>query len=205
MKRVAVLFACLVLFFCLSANAQNSGLQSSSKGILNAVAFKALPQGMSIAVRPMDNSESNLLVQREFEKVLRTNGYTVSNDASLILTFEYRGDIGAWSTIDRRTILELEARGGREGGEDAKALFNLYNSSRGGILNKGRSRTSIVTQSQYRLDASVDSKSNGKRLWQAWTIADLESNDGLDLTLAMIPVMVGSLGRTVKKQPFTLP
>ena len=44
-----------------------------------------------------------------------------------------------------------------------------------------------------------------KRLWQAWTIADLESNDGLDLTLAMIPVMVGSLGRTVKKQPFTLP
>ena len=205
MKRLAVLFVSLVFLFCLPANAQDEDVQSGGKGILNAIAFKPLTQEMPIAVRPLDNSDSNLLLQREFEKALRTNGYTVSDNASLILTFEYRGEIGAWSTIGRRTILELEARGGREGGENAKAFINLYDSSRGGVLNKGRSGTSIITQSQYRLDASIDSKSNGKRLWQAWTIADLESHDGLSLTLAMVPVMVKSLGRTVKKQLFTMP
>ncbi len=205
MKRLAVLFACLSFLLCLPAKAQNDGFQSGGKGILNAVAFKPLTQKTPIAVRPLDNSDNNLLLKREFEKALRTNGYTVSNDADLILTFEYRGEIGAWSTIDRRTILELDAHGGRDGGEDAQARFNLYDSSRGGILNKGRSGTSIVTQSRYRLDASIDAKSNGKRLWQAWTIANLESHDGLSLTLAMVPVLVKSLGHTVKKQPFTLP
>ena len=52
--------------------------------------------------------------------------------------------MGAWSDAGKRTLLELTARGGDEGGEDAKARFNVFDSKRGGILNKGRGGTTVT-------------------------------------------------------------
>lgn len=200
MKLIGYLLAGLIVLASLEAIAQDSG-----DGLMNSVAYRQLPAGEAITVRALDNSDDNMVVLQEFEDALRQRGYTVSPEANFILSFETRDEIGAWTDDGRRTFVELSARGGDEGGEDAKARFNLYNSSKGGILNKGqRSGTSIMTPSQYRLDATIEDRRNGKRLWQAWTVADLGAYNGLTLTKMMVPIMVNNLGQTVKRQPFNL-
>ena len=201
MRLHRILLTCAALLAAHAAGAQGAG-----EGLLNAVAYKPLPAGGAITVRPLDNSDENLVLQQEFESALRAQGRTVAADAPLILTFEVRDTVGAWSTRDRRSIIELEGHGDGIGGDTHRARVNLYNSSRGGVFNEGRgSGTSIMTPSQYRLDATLDQRSNGRRLWQAWATADLGQSDSLDLTRAMVPVMVQSLGQTVKRQLFKVP
>jgi len=203
--RLAVFILVPFVFMALATlHSTRSWAQGYGEGILNAVAYRAIPSGQPLRVIPIDNSDQNIALQAEFERQLTASGHTISEDATLILTFETRDEIGAYTSRDRRAFIEMHARGGRDGGEDAKMLFNLYNSNSGGVFNTGKGETSIVTQSQYRMDVTIDDKSNGKRLWHAWTIADLGQSDGRTLTKSMVPVLVKNVGATIKRQTFPL-
>lgn len=194
-----------VVALALLALAGRPGAQITDDGLLNAVAYKPLPHDQPISVRPLDNSDANLVIQKEFERQLASLGYVIRPDASLVLSFDTRDEIGAWSDDGRRTVLELEGHGGVIGGDSARARFNLFDSDRGGIVNEGRSSgTSIVTPSRYRLDVSIDDKQSGERLWQAWVTAELQQASGAALTKAMVPGVVRNLGTTVKNQAIDL-
>ncbi len=117
MRLSGFVLACLGMVIVLLGTVQNAHAQgagdpgagqgSAGDGVLNAVAYRPLPQGSSIAVRPLDNSDENQVLQQEFERALRAGGYTVSKDANLILTFETRSQVGAWSDDGRRQLLQL--------------------------------------------------------------------------------------------------
>lgn len=206
MSRLGFLLACASLLFILPADMPNrAAAQSVGQGTLNAVSYFPLPGGTSIAVRPLDDTDDNLILQDEFERRLRAQGYTVSADAPLVLTFETRDEIGAWSDSGQRRPLELKQSQAASGIQDPRVQLNLYDSKRGGVFNEGRGRTAITTPGRYRLDASIDDRSNGQRLWQGWSVAELGAFDSLQLTRAMVPAIVGSIGQTLKRQPFNLP
>jgi len=203
--RLAVFILVPLVFMILATlHSARSWAQEYDEGILNAVAYRTIPDGQPMRVVPIDNSDQNIALTAEFERQLTASGHTIHEDATLILTFETRDEIGAYKSRDRRAFVEMHARGGREGGEDAKMFFNLYDSNSGGVFNTGKGETSIITQSQYRMDVTIDDKSNGKRLWQAWAIADLGRSDGRTLTKSMVPVLVKNVGSTVKRQTFSL-
>ncbi len=193
-----------LLMFVLVLPATNLAWAQGPEGLMNGVSFKPLPAGSVIRVRALDNSDYNLVLQADFESALRSKGYTVSQNASIIFTFETRNEIGSWSTIGRRHILSLESYGGQGGGENAKAKFNVYNSETGGLFNRGRSGTTITTPSRYRLDVTIDDRTNGKRLWQGWSEAKRAASDELKLTRRMVPVIVDGLGRTIRRRTFPL-
>jgi len=174
----------------------------AADGVMNSVSFRKFPQNAQLQVQALDNSDSNLALQKEFERVLLAEGYTLSNNAALVLTFETRDEIGAWTTTDRRHVLSFESKGGREGGENVKARLNVFNSQSGGLLNKGQSGTNIATPSSYRIDVSVEDRSTGKRFWQGWSIAKLGAGDGQTLTTKMIPALVQEIGKTVRQKSF---
>jgi hypothetical protein len=210
MRRFPIAFHILAAVFVFSSFAQIAAAQTGvpqggEKGLLNAVAYLPITKGQAIAVSSLSDSVDDLALKKTFEQTLRAAGYSLSADATLILTFEVRNEIGAWSETGRRHVLELTARGGGAGGDNAKALLNLYDTNRGGVFNRGSSGTSIVTPSKYRIDAQIDDRTNGKRLWQAWATADLGDYNSRDLARAMIPELVKSLGRTVKRQTFAIP
>ena len=206
MRRFLIAFYILAAAFVFSSFADIAAAQTSGEnGLLNAVAYLPIAKGQAIAVRSLSDSDDDMALKRTFEQALRAAGHLLSADATLILTFEVRNEIGAWSETGRRHVLELTARGGGDGGDNAKALLNLYDSNRGGVFNRGSSGTSIVTPSKYRIDAQIDDRTNGKRLWQGWATADLGGYDSRDLTRAMVPELVKSLGRTIKRQTFTIP
>jgi len=147
-RNFAVLFvvaACAGLIASPDTSAQDAG-----QGTLNAVSFKPVPVGVPIFVRPLDDSDENLALKQRFEAVLRERGYALAADASgLVLTFETRDDIGSWSSSGRRTVLEFQGAGGREGTEDVEARLRLFDSQRGALLNKGRGGTRVVAPSNF--------------------------------------------------------
>ena len=202
MKRFGILVVTLALLVAGRASAQ-----SVDEGLLNAVAYKPLPAGVAITVRPMDDSDENLILQKHIEGELKAQGYSVSGDGALILTFETRDTVGAWSDAGRRSVLEFEYKSEEGiGGDKERLRLNLFDSAKGGVFNEGGAHgTSILTASQYRIDATVDDRRNGERLWQAWATASRQQSDGNTLTQSMVPVIVKNLGKTVRRQTFQLP
>ena len=181
-----------------------AGDSAAAQAFVNSVSYQPLPERAGVTVRPLDNSDANLKLKVSIEEALRAKGFGITKDSPLVLSFDTRDEVGAWSETGRRTILELRAEGGREGGEYAHAKVNVFDSASGGLLNEGRSGTSITTPSTYRIDVTVDDRTSGRRLWQGWAIANLAYGERNDLDRAMIPVIVQNLGRTTTRQPFNL-
>lgn len=204
MRRFTYLSALIIAIMTFLPPVGTAQAQSMGEGLMNALSYKSLPANAVFSVRPLDNSDQNLRLKQEFENALRAKGYGVSDDAALVINFETRDEIGSYSTRNKRSVLELQARGGREGGEDAKMRFNLYDSNSGGMLNTGKGETTIQSPSEYRLDVSIDDKSTGKRHWQAWTVAGLDRSDSTALYIGMIPEMVANMGERVKSHVFEL-
>lgn len=205
MRQIAVLLACLVAWAANDALAQAATpAEGGPKGTMNAVAFSPMPSNTPIAVRPLDDSDVNVRLKKMLEATLRSKGFNVDDKATLVMTVETRDEVGSWTDQGRRSLIELQAKGGRDGGEDAQAMLNIYNSTRGGLLNEGRGGTSIATPSTYRINVTVDDRNNGKRIWQGWTVADLGHGDRETLSKAMVPALMGHLGLTVSLQPFDI-
>lgn len=205
MTRTAVLLACLVAWAANGALAQTAApAQAGPKGTMNAVSFSPMPSNVEIAVRPLDDSDANLRLKEMFAAELRSKGFRVVDKSTLVMTVETRDEVGSWTDQGRRSLIELQAKGGRDGGEDAQAMVNIYNSTRGGLLNEGRGGTSIATPSTYRINVTVDDRNNGKRIWQGWTIADLGHGDREALAKAMVPALMGHLGLTASLQSFDI-
>jgi hypothetical protein len=198
MNRLFIVAAGVLVLFGAPAWGQGSGL-------LNAVAYKPLTAGSTLAVSPLDNSDQNLRLQVIFENELRARGFIVSSDAALVLTFETRSSPGIWTDGGSRRIIELSDRRDQAGVEAPRVQLNLYNSLQGGVFNAGRPGTNVGAPGQYRLDATINDRRSGERLWQGWATAPLIRSDGITLSMSMVPVMVGSVGTTVKRKPFDLP
>ena len=170
---------------------------TAMEGTVNAVAYKPIPAGQSMAVQPWDNSDENLKLAEEFTAILVKLGYRVSDDAPLVISFGTRDVLGYWSAGQRRHILELEGHGGRTGGENARVRLNLY-SSQGGVLNKGKEPGNVVP-SKYMLEVILERR-KGERLWQGEATAALNRTDGFSLLRAMLPALLNHMGQTVRQK-----
>ncbi len=173
-------------------------------GLMNSISFRKIPTNAILQVQALDDSDDNLALIKVIENILRQRGYRIAPDATLILTFETRDEIGAWSGTDRRHLLSFEAKGGRGGGEDARARLNFFDSNSGGLINKGKGGTSIATPSSYRIDVTVENRSDGKRYWQGWSEGKLGAGDGFTLTKKMIPVLIDGIGKTIRQKTFEI-
>ncbi|MDH5748871.1 MAG: hypothetical protein OEY85_06135 [Rhodospirillales bacterium] len=200
MKRLVFLFVGLGVLLVLPATVFAEG-----DGRMNAVSFSPLPRGVEISVRPLDNSDQNIVLQKQFEQVLQGRGYKISENASLILTFEVLEQVGRWSSAERRTIFEVEGRQSSSGNDDTRARVSLFDSNRGGVFNKGEEKRSGAIPSQSRMDVNIDDRNNGKRLWQAWITGDHGRGGAQTLTKAMVQAVVDIMGQTVKSRPISLP
>lgn len=193
-----VFFVILALFGAIAAQVSPVRAQ----GVVRAVAYLPLPGGISVEVRTFDDSDNNMELKRELEKALRARGIGTADDAPYILNFEVKNRIGSLTTAGNRHVLSLESRGGRGGGEDAKARVNVYDSYNGGLLNKGVGDSRVSNRTVYRLDVDIEDRSSGKRLWDGWAEAELVGGDGHELTLGMVPAVVARIGETVKRAAF---
>lgn len=172
--------------------------QESVTGVIHSMSFQSMPEGLPILVRPLDDSPENLTIKTQLEQALAKAGYSIAKTASfLVLSFETRRELGGGPTPRRpvtRTFVERH--------EDSLMADKRYNPQIGKGSPVG---PSAISASRFRLDATLDDKQSGKRLWRGWAIAPMQRDDTANLTKAMAPVMAESLGETVREQPFEIP
>jgi hypothetical protein len=181
--------------------------QESPTGVLNAVSFKPLPAGAPILVRPLDDTDENLVIKKDIEAALTARGYTLSTDPQgIVLSFESRSEPGYWTSTRQRKFIELEgtAGTGTRASKNSRGMVNLYDSQQGAVLNKGNQSIVTPAATLYRLDVNIDDKTDGKSLWRGWAIANLAEADAVNLAKAMVPALVDNIGKGAKEQSFKL-
>jgi hypothetical protein len=173
---------------------------------MNAVSYQPMPAGTALQVRPLDNSDHNLILKADFERALRAKGYTISTDAKVVFTFETMDTAGAWTGEGPNPFVELSNNPDQTGIEAPRVRFNLFNTQRGGILNPDRTEvTRMVTPSSFRIDVTIDGLTDGKRFWHGWGSIDIGAGDNREMTRAIVPVMVEGVGKTIRQQTFHVP
>ncbi len=179
---------------------------AAADGRLNAVAYQEIPAGTALMVRPLDNSDHNLLLKADFERALRSKGYTISQDAKVAFTFETMDTAGAWTGSGPNPFVELSNNPDQTGVEAPQVRFNLFNTRRGGILNPERTETTrMVTPSSFRIDATIDSLTDGRRFWHGWGIVNVGADDSRERSRALVPPLVDGIGKTIRQQSLQVP
>lgn len=167
-------------------------------GMLNAVAYDQVTPGLSIAVRPFDDTDLNLAVKARFEEELRRVNRSTSPNAVLVLSFGTEVIRGRFSE-DRRDLGRFEAGTGA----GAELQFNVWSSSRDSLLG-GRQKSGEREPNVFHLDAVLRDERTGKTLWQGDAYYAMMTADPLRIARSMVRPMVLNLGRTVQKMPFEL-
>lgn len=179
---------------------------AAADGRLNAVSYQEIPSGTALMVRPLDNSDHNLLLKADFERALRSKGYTISQDAKVAFTFETMDTAGAWTGSGPNPFVELSNNPDQTGVEAPQVRFNLFNTRRGGILNPDRTETTrMVTPSSFRIDATIDSLTDGRRFWHGWGIVNVGADDSRERSRALVPPLVDGIGKTIRQQSLQVP
>lgn len=172
--------------------------QETVSGVINAMSFHPLPKGAPILVRPLDDSPENLVIKRDIEQALTDKGFTLAEeDSFLVLSFETRRELGGGPAPARRVTNRFVERH-----EESDIGDRRYKPQIGKTSPKG---PSSISASRFRLDATLDDKQNGKRLWRGWTIAQMQGDETRNLAKSMAPLLVDSLGKTVRQQSFDIP
>ena len=194
-KRCWLGFLGVLLMACSPPSAATA--QQTAQGLLHAVSFGPLPEGMPILVRPLDDTDENLAIKKEFEAAMAADGLNVAADeARIVLSFETREEVAAGPAPRPQNTIRFRGQGGRMSTSDERNVPKLIEAPRDG--------TRIYRPSRYRIDATIDDKVDGTRLWQGWAVADLGEHTHSFLAKTMVPAIVGSIGQTVRERPFPL-
>lgn len=171
---------------------------------LNAVSYEPIPSGEAVMVEIFDDSDDNKRLKTRFEDQLKSQGYTVSENARLILSFETRDMSGTWTGGGPNRLVEIGNAGNHTGTDAPDVRVNIFDNQRGGLLNpKPKKGVTQVAPSQYRIEASIEDRSNGKRLWQGWSVANIGSADDPTTQNAMVKPIVEHIGQTVRDHRLT--
>lgn len=167
---------------------------------INAVAFSPLPSDTPIHVRALDNSEAALELKAEFETALRATGRSTTAEAGgLVLTLNSGRELGDRTNRERNEIREQRRQ--LENRVRERYAVSLFDSDRDRAPRARRPRG--VTPTRYRLEATLDDRVSGRVLWRGWAVAPLHRGAERDLIEAMIPVLAGALGQTIRHGVFS--
>jgi len=185
----------VLLITCALPSAANA--QQPERGVLHAVSFAPLPAGMPILVRPLDDTDENLAIKKEFETAMTANGFNVAaEETRLVLSFETREEVAAGPAPRAQNTVRFLGQGGRMSTSDERNVPKLIEAPRGG--------TRIYRPSRYRIDATIDDRMDGTRLWKGWAVAGLDEHTHTFLAKTMVPAIVDSIGQTVRDRPLPL-
>ena len=168
--KPATLAVFAVLTSILSFMPLASTAMAQVSGKLSAVSYLPIEVADAFEVRALDNSESNLALVSQMEQALRLRGRGIESGARLVMTIEPRDEIGSGSSSQRH-VMSFTGQSST-GHEDSTELrFNVFDSQKGGILNKGDQPGGNITRSEYHLLVRVEDRTNGRQLWEGWASA----------------------------------
>ena len=166
-------------------------------GVVSTVAYDQLTPGLSIAVRPLDDTELNLAIKKRLEEELRRISRPLSDTAVLILSFETEVLRGRFSSA-APSLGSLEA-----GSEGTRFQLNVWSSDKDSILG-GRKAAGPPRANVFHLSVTLRDERTGKALWQGDAMGEMLSPDTLRIAESMARPLITRLGRTATREPFDI-
>lgn len=209
MQRNTVLAALAGLTFALAASAQTPA--ADERGQLIARSIARVPAPAEIAVQPDDNTDLNIALAKRMTSELAQRGYRAApGAAALVLRFDSETRQNVTPTprrFDRRSsrMQDENAREGSAGAPDSDDEVTNLLSSRGNSVLGPRQSQDYANALRYVLNARLEDRQTGTRLWMGHVRYDSDAADGRPIFEAMIPLLIGEIGRTVQNRRFSLP
>lgn len=196
-------FAATVFLLSLSpgfAQNQSQSQDGPLPGRTHAAAYAPMPSDLSITVRPWDNNSANQRLKSKFTETLSQRGVRLA-EAGAPLTLNFETEVESIAVPDGGPSLgQLQARN-----HESRIRMNLWSSTQDSVVTGRRSGGEAGGGSvRYVLRATLDDQRNGQRLWQGQTSYEVTSGDETTTFALMIPVLVESLGQTVRPKGFRI-
>jgi hypothetical protein len=188
-----------------SAIAQSEG---RPPGTMAARAFMAAPTPLAFAIEPGDNTDENMALAENLRKQAASRGMTVQRDGStLVLRFDTEVRTGQAPrrsfSRDANSLDPDPATPTPPGTGDQ--VTNMLSSSGGGVLgSRGSSGADYARFLKYVVNATLDDRATGRRLWQGHVSYDSSSSDRTAMFVSLAPVLADQIGKNVQERSFRL-
>jgi hypothetical protein len=197
-------------------------------GLIRAQSYAAMPAGVTIAVRPEDDSADNLELARLMEDALARKGQAIAaKGGRLALTFatavvaadEGGGGLtlGETSASDYTDRVVTAPQG--EGAQitspepmvpqglgrqilDSDIRVNVWSSSRDSLLQGRVPGSERASKPRYVLSAILSDSETGQQLWRGESAIDGATVSDLATFRHMVPALLGYLGRDARGEKF---
>lgn len=176
-------------------------------GTMAARAFTAAPSPLAFAIEPGDNTDENMALAENLRKQAASRGMTVQREGStLVLRFD----------TEVRTGQATQRSFSRESGSldpdpgtptppgSGDEVTNMLTSRGGGVLGTRSSGADYTRFLRYVINATLDDRTTGRRLWQGHVSYDSSASDRTAMFVSLAPVLAEQIGKNVQERPFRL-
>lgn len=205
MARTGVSFLALALALALAAPAVAANdAPPPPRGYLTAFACETLAKPLRIHVEAADNSPQNIRLKDLLVKRLTKNGAEIVASSPQVLSLDVA--IERQATRDKPPDM-VDVRVGNKRPDNsvnrdfARVRMNIWSTTRDSLLT-GR-QTGVEQQGfdMLQLRASLNSRTDGRCLWQGEIIEDLEGDDPYKAAAKLIPDLADAVGHAVDRKP----
>lgn len=177
-------------------------------GTMAARAFLAAPSPLAFAIEPGDNTDENVALAETLRKQAASRGMTVQgNGSALVLRFdtEVRTAQAPRRSFSRDAgSLDPDPNTPTPPNADEQ-VTNMLSSGGGGVLGtRSGSGANYARFLRYVINATLDDRSTGRRLWQGHVSYDTSSSDRTTTFVSLAPVLAEQIGKNVQERPFRL-
>lgn len=184
----------LPLLAGLSLRPGEAGAQQPQPGRVTARSFDPVAAGATIDVSPLDDRQENQRLAAEFRRRLAAAGYRIG-DASAALRLSFDSEVRPMGgTSSQRRDGGNPGAGSLPSGMDPTPTPDRP-------VRRGQDQPGGL---RYVINAQLDERAAGKRVWQGNVRYDDVEGDRTRLLLRLVPRLVGVFGRTERGRGFAL-
>lgn len=173
------------------------------RGYLTAFACDTLSSPLQLRVEVMDNTSQNLKLKDILVQRLEKNGATIVDSSPQVLSLEVA--VARQATRNRPgDMVDVRVGGERpeEGTSDyARVRMNIWSSTRDSLLTGRQPGVEEEGFDTLRLRASLNSRSDGRCLWQGEIVENLDGEDAYGAAAKLIPRLADAVGQAVNRKP----
>lgn len=181
-------------------------------GRLVTRAFAPLPASLAAVIEPQDDTDENMALARRFaEEVAKRGGRIGGSDTRLSLFFatEVRPNVRAAPPGPTRAPSEAVGSAAADADPARSSALVPPPPTSGTPADGGARALSGRTEGRdygralrYVINATIDDKKDGKRLWQGHISYDGAEPDRKAIFSALVPLLVAEIGKTVQERRF---
>ena len=173
--------------------------EGAGLGRASASSYAAIPLGVPVMVRPLDDSPDQLRIKENIASALSRRQWRVQESPAPI-AFNFETEI---QQIGRRPSEPSFGRASGSSSRETEVIVNMYSTTQDSIIT-GR-QAEVRGSLRYVLTMTADDQRSGRRLWQGEASYVGSAGDDQAVLRALIPMLIDMLGQTVRQRSFSLP